>query len=120
MKKKKNKLYTVEYRNGKIKILAKNRDEAFAKFFKAVKDKKIPLDNVGQVIILHNKKEKYPFRTAPLLWQMGIIDTETAVKGIMACTGVSQDEAELMLYKFSYNDSRLLPIILNLDTKGES
>jgi len=111
--------YIVEYKGGKIRIIAENRDIAFAKFFKNVADGKIPLEDIGVVVILHDKRETYPFRTAPLLWQMKIINKEIAVANIRVCTGATKKEAENMLYEFSFKDSRLIPLINKLKEKEE-
>ena len=107
-------LYVIEYRNGKIGVMAKNRDEAFAKFFKSIKDGKFPIEDIGQIIILYDGKTQYPFRTAPLLWKMGVIDLETAVVNIMRCTNTSKAQAKLILYECAVEDSRLIPLINRL------
>jgi len=109
--------YVIEFKGGKIRIPAKNRDTAFAKFFKNVVDSKISLEDIGAIVILHDGKKEYPFRTAPLLWQMKVIDKKTAIANIRACTGVTKKEAEEMLYKFSFKDSRLIPLINKLKEK---
>ena len=110
----KERLYFMQTKNDKVLIKAKDPDEAFAKFFKDVEDGKVPLENLGNIVILHDRKDEYPFRTVPLLFQMKLIDASTAVSNIMACTGVSQKEAEQMLLKHSFKDSRLIPIISKL------
>jgi hypothetical protein len=104
----------MEYKGGKMRIIAENRDEAFAKFFKDVIEGKISLDDLGNIIILHDRKEQYGFRTVPLLWQMKLIDKQTAIANIIACTGAETKEAEKMLYKYSFDDSRLIPLIEKL------
>lgn len=110
----KERIYVIDSKKDKTIIKAKNRDEAFAKFFKDVEDGKLPLKELGNVIILHDRKEQYPFRTVPLLWQMKLIDGSVAVSNIMACTGVSQKEAEEMLGEYGFKDSRLIPLINKL------
>lgn len=110
----KERIYFVHTKNDKVLIKAKNRDYAFAKFFKDVEDGKVPLEDLGNIVILHDRNEEYPFRTIPLLWQMKLIDGSTAVSNIMACTGVSQKEAEEMLGECGFKDSRLIPIINKL------
>lgn len=110
--------YTVQMKSDSIEIFAKNRDYAFAKFFKDVADDKIRLDQLGNIVILKQKhggpNNEYPFRTAPLLWQMKLISTDLAVSNIMAVAEVSQKEAEQLLYKYSFQDARLLPFIEEL------
>ena len=107
-------LYVIKYKGGKMRIIAENRDEAFAKFFKLVSEDKISIEDLGNIVILHDRKEDYPFRTVPLLWQMKLIDKQTAIANIVACTGAETKEAEKMLYKYSFNDSRLIPLIEKL------
>lgn len=110
----KERIYFIATKNDMVLIKAKNRDYAFAKFFKDVEDGKVSLEELGSIVILHDHNEEYPFRTAPLLWQMKLIDGSTAVSNIMACTGVSEKEAEEMLGEYGFKDSRLIPIINKL------
>lgn len=110
----KERLYYIHTRNDKVLIKARNRDEAFAKFFKDVEDGKVPLENLGNIVMLHDRKDEYPFRTVPLLFQLKLIDASMAVSNIMACTGVAKKEAEQMLLEYSFKDSRLIPLINKL------
>jgi hypothetical protein len=95
---------------------AKDKDYAFAMFFKDVADERIPISEIGNLVMLYDTKKKgdkseYPFRVAPLLFQMKLLSQDAAVSNIIACTGVTQKEAEDMLFKTSFADSRILPII---------
>jgi hypothetical protein len=110
----KERIFYMHTKTDKVLIKAKNRDEAFAKFFKDVEDGKIGLDTLGNIVILFDRREEYPFRTVPLLWQMKLIDASTAVSNIMACTGVNKKEAEEMLGEYGFKDSRLIPLINKL------
>ena len=96
-------------------IFAKDKDYAFAKFFKDVADDKIHLDELGNIIVLKRKHaregQEIPFRTTPLLYQMKLISSSDAVSNIMAVTNVDQKEAEDMLMKYSFKDGHLLPFI---------
>jgi hypothetical protein len=107
----KQRIYVVCSKTKETKILAKNRNEAWAKFWKSVADEKTPLSELGNIVILKDQKQEYPFRTVPLLWQMKLIDKDMAISNIMACTSVSQKEAEQMLMDYSFKDSRLIPLI---------
>lgn len=113
-KTKKKNLYTITSKNVKIRMEAPNRDIAFAKFFKDVADGKVPLSDVGNIVMLKDGKNEYPFRTVPLLWQMKVIDLETAVANIVDCVGGDEREAKEMLFELGYKDSRLIPIIERL------
>jgi hypothetical protein len=109
------KLFIIKAKQNEWHILAKNKDYAFAKFFKDVADDKIHLSELDNIIILTRKNapegSEIPFRTVPLLYQMKLLSAESAVSNIMAVTGATQKEAEDMLMKESYADSRLIPFI---------
>jgi hypothetical protein len=107
-------VFIIETKDDKVLIRAKDKDHAFAKFFKDVMDEKVPLEKLGSIVILSDGKNEYPFRIAPLLWQMKLISGDVAVSNIMAVTGVSQKEAEGMLLQMSFKDSRLIPLIEEL------
>lgn len=110
-------IYTISLKDRNIVVKAKNRDYAFANLFKDVADDKIRISELGNIVMLHGHKDDYPFRTVPLLWQMKLIDGDTAVANIMEVTDVSKEEAEQLLTKYSFDDSRLLPIIEELRKK---
>jgi hypothetical protein len=98
----------------KLLYTAKNKEYAFANFFKDVADEKISLSELGNLVMLSDTRKKgddgeYPFRTVPLLFQMKIVSRDVAVSNIMAVTGVGQKEAEQMLFDYSFKDARLLP-----------
>ena len=113
--------YTITMKDSSVEVFAKNRDYAFAKFFKDVVNDKIRLDQLGNIIILKQKNarpnQEYPFRTIPLLWQMKLITADMAISNIMAVTGATLKEAEKMLTKMSFEDSRLIPFIEELKRK---
>ena len=111
--------YRIQTKGLQVTEVAKDRDHAFAKFFKEVADERIPLSELGSLVILIDPKRKgdngqYPFRTIPLLFQMKLLSQDVAVSNIIACTNVTQKEAEDMLFKYSLKDSRLLPLIEEL------
>lgn len=95
---------------------AKDKDYAFAMFFKDVADERLPISELGNIVMLYDTKKKgdkaeYPMRVVPLLFQMKLLNQDAAVSNIIACTGVTQKEAEDMLFKTSFADSRILPLI---------
>jgi hypothetical protein len=106
--------YFIQTKEHKIPYRAHTRDEAFAKFFLDVEKGNVALEELGTIIMLHDGKETYPFRVAPLLFQMKLISASLATSNIMAATGVDQKEADQMLLKASFNDSRILPLIQKL------
>jgi len=106
--------YFLETKNYKVRYSAKSRDEAFAMFFLDVEKGNITLEELGTIVMLHDRDKEYPFRTAPILFQMKLLSATAATSNIMAATGVDQKEADKMLLKMSFNDSKLLPIIQRL------
>lgn len=106
--------YFLETKNYKVRYSAKSRDEAFAMFFLDVEKGNIRLEEIGSIVMLHDRVQEYPFRTAPILFQMKLLSASAATSNIMATTGVTQKEADEMLLKASFSDSRLLPIIQKL------
>ena len=106
--------YLIETKEHKVPYRAQNRDEAFAKFFLDVEKENISVEEIGSIIILHDGIKQYPFRTAPLLFQMKILSASEATSNIMAITGVDQKEADRLLLKMSFNDSKLIPLIQKL------
>lgn len=64
-----------------IAIPARNRKEAFAKFFLKVKRGDIALDELGCIVMSHEGKSEdddVPFRTVPTLWLMQLISPSVA------------------------------------------
>lgn len=112
--------YFLETKNYKIHYSAESRDEAFAMFFLDVEKGNVALEEIGTIVMLHDGKETYPFRTAPTLFQMKLLSANAATSNIMAATGVDQKEADKMLLKMSFNDAKLLPIIQKLKLKQHS
>lgn len=114
--------YIIQTKGLKVLQIAKDRDHAFAQFFKDVADERIPISELGNIIMLldptikskNDDDKQFPFRTVPILFQMKLLDKDASISNIMACTGVTVDEAEKMLLKHSFKDSRLLPIIEEL------
>jgi hypothetical protein len=74
-------------------------------------EEKIDLGKIGNIIMLKDGKEEYPFRVAPLLWKMGVIGTKNAIDNIISCIGGTRKEAKRLLRKYGDADARLIPII---------
>jgi len=107
----KERIFYMHTKTDKVLIKAKNRDEAFAKFFKDVEDGKIGLETLGNIVILFDRREEYPFRTVPLLWKMMVINDETAIASLQSILDVSRNKARKMLEKYGEKDARLIPLI---------
>lgn len=110
--------FIIDAKDDKVLVEAVDRDHAFAKYFYDVINEKVTLDKIGGIILLKGKRkdggDDIPFRTAPLLWKMGIIGTSCAVDNIVECIGVSRKEAKEMLKTASEQDGRLIPLIEEL------
>jgi len=111
------KIYKIETKSDKVLVQAEDRDQAFASYFKDIIQQKIPLERLGNIIILHDGKEDYAFRTVPLLWKMGIINEQLAVANLIDVLGVKNNEARRMLKKCGEADARLIPLIEDLILK---
>jgi len=105
------KLYKLTTKDEKILIKAKNREEAFAKFFKDILKGKILLGNIGQIVTLHDGKDEYPFRTVPALYLLGAINREIAISNISMVLECSKIEAEIMLESCVAEDKWILKAI---------
>lgn len=105
------KRFIIKTKDDKVLISAEDRDHAFAQYFKDVAEQKVSLDKIGNLIMLEDGKDKIPFRTAPLLWKMGVIGTKLAIDNIVACVGVTRTEAKAMLKDAADKDARLIPLI---------
>jgi hypothetical protein len=103
--------YIIQTKSDKVLISAIDREHAFAKYFKDIAEGVIDLEKIGNLITLKDGKEEYPFRTAPLLWKMGVIGTKNAIDNIVNCVGVSRKEAKSMLKQAGDADARLIPLI---------
>ena len=104
-------IYKIKTKSDTAIIEAKDRREAFAKYFADIATGKIPLDRLGQIIILYDGKNEYPMRVAPILWLLGVLDKKTAIENIKLVTGCCDREAERILLKCAEKDSRLLTSI---------
>ncbi len=103
--------YLITTKSDKVLITQKDREHAFAKYFKDIAEGGIDLNKIGNIITLNDGKEDYPFRTVPLLWKMGVIGTKNAMDNIVSCLGVTRKEAKQLLRKYGEADARLIPII---------
>lgn len=103
--------FIIETKSDKVLITAEDREHAFAKYFKDIAEGEVSIDKIGNIIMLKDGKEEYPFRTVPLLWKMGIIGTSNAIDNIIACIGGTRKAAKQALKKYGDSDARLIPLI---------
>ena len=96
--------FRIKMKDAEIIIVAKNRTQAFGKFFKKIIDKEISLENIGMIVELYDKNEDYPFRTVPSLFLLGIIEEEVAIASIQNTVNCNDVEAGQMLYKAAEKD----------------
>lgn len=110
------KQFIIQTKNDKVLVTAEDRDHAFAKYFYDIINQKVPLEKVGNLVMLKTKEDDDPiaFRTAPLLWKMGVIGTKCAVDNIVKCVGCSRVCAKVMLRNAANEDARLVPLIDDL------
>ncbi len=106
--------FIIETKSDKVLIEAEDKDHAFAKYFKDIIEQKIPLEKIGNLIMLSDGKEQYPMRTVPLLWKMGVIGTKLAVDNLVEILRVSRFEAKKLLKECADADARLIPLIEEL------
>ena len=114
--------YIIETKEDKVVVItAKDRDHAFAKYFKDVfAEQTVSLEKIGNVIMLKDGQEEYPFRTVPLLWKMGIIGTKNAIDNLVSVLKVSRKEAKNLLKKYGDADAHLVPLIDDLRLAEEA
>jgi len=112
------KQFLISYRRGIYTVKARNRKEAYAKFFFAVQNGEINFRDLGHIIVLKDGKNEYPFRTVPSLWLLGIIDQDTAIANIRLAVGCSEHEAFELLLKTAHEDSWILEEIEKVKIKA--
>lgn len=117
--------FIIKTKDDNVLIEAEDIDHAFAKYFYDIINQKVTIDKIGGIILVKGKKkdggDDIAFRTAPLLWKLGLIGTATAVKHICSLIGVSHKEAKEMLKGAADDDARLIPLIeeLRLAEEGD-
>ena len=113
------KMFTIETKSDKVCLQAVDKDHAFAQYFLDVVEAKVPLEKIGNLIMLSDGKEEYPFRTVPLLWKMNVLTTKNAVDNLVSILGIGRNEARKMLKEAGDKDARLVPIMDELKLKQE-
>jgi len=98
--------------SGKLDIMVEgaNRKEAIQNFFKLVKIFwKSWRSKLAQIAILHDNEEEYAFRLVPSLFNLGLIDEQTAIQNLLlvfgeAPTPTNLMEARIMLHRLAAED----------------
>ena len=99
------KRYRIVTKDLSVDVVASDIREAWIEFFRMLKEEWENLKSrVGVIALLYDGKEAYPFRTPPTLYNLGLIDEETAVKAIQVVAEVSKKEARRMLKVFTKAD----------------
>ena len=111
------KFYRLHTKDAQVGIRAKSRKEAFAKFFKDVVDGKIQLSELGNIVILHDGKTEYPFRTVPSLFILGLMNETAAISNIASCISSDRVEASKMLYKAIEKDKWIYKAVMGKQPK---
>jgi len=107
--------YLLTSKNVQLIIFAKDRFSAFRKFFLKIKNNEIAKDQIGQVVLLHEKNKsegkEYGLRTVPSLWNLKIIDTDEAVANIrFLFQDMSYEEAYKFLVQCAKEDKKIVHI----------
>lgn len=99
------KLFKIHTKDDVAIVEAKTRQIAFAKYFKEVVENKIPIEKLGNILMLKDNGEEYPIRTLPILWLMGVVDDEQAIQTLIEIeVATSRTEARKLLKKCAEQD----------------
>ena len=117
------KAYLITTKNDSRIVPAKNRAQAFAKYFLEVRRGNISLDQLGHVVILRDPDnyEEYPFRVVPTIWLLGLISEETAIENIALILDTDRERAKQLLHKCAEEDKHVLEEMNQIETfSGEA
>jgi len=104
------KKYRITTKDLDVEVEAESREGAIRNFFRLLKvfwhEWK---DKVGQIASVHDEGEEYPFRLVPSLYNMGLIDEETAVANLLRVfeeqpTPEAVSDAKTMLWALAKTD----------------
>jgi hypothetical protein len=97
---------TFTLKSGEVEtvVSASDRQAAFARFFERVVEDNL-VDDIGQVVRLHDGDEKYPMRTVPALYAAGAIEYERAVANVVEATETNRAEADRLLQDAAETDA---------------
>ena len=113
-------MYKLTSKDIEIAIPAKNRQEAFAKFFLKVKQGEIELDQLGGIVMSHEGNDEgddVPFRTVPTLWLLQLIGHSVAFNTLerMLDLDPNTDDAANLLISSAKQDMWILDEIKKLE-----
>lgn len=110
-------LYRITTKNVDTNIMAKDRTEAYGKFFLKIKQGEIKIDDLGCILMLHDGNEEYPFRIVPTLWLMELITPQQAfatLEVMLDLDSESDDSANLLIAS-AKQDMWILEVIEKLE-----
>ena len=111
--------YKITTKDIDIVIPANDPQEAYAKFFLEVKKGNISIDDLGNILMLHDEGEEYPFRIVPTLWLMKIIGPETAIVTLQVILEIEdEDEAANVLLSSARQDSWILDKMKEIEVQA--
>jgi len=118
-------MFKLSSKDVEIMIPAKNRKEAFARFFLKVKNGEIGLEQLGGIVISHegnSEENDVPFRTVPTLWLMKLIGPSVAFNTLerMLDLDPNSDDAANLLLSASKQDSWVLDEIKRLENQSST
>ncbi len=107
------KSYKITTKNLTMVIEASSRLEATRKWFQKIKKEvwqgKSTLEKLGHIAMVHEKgKEDIPFRIAPAIYVMGLIDKDTAIEAIRNVLDCNEQEAISFLGTALLNDTNFV------------
>jgi hypothetical protein len=102
--------YKIECNKLSITVEGESRNEAVRNFFRLLKVFWYKWrDKLGQIAVVYDKGKGYPFRIVPSLYNMGLLDENTAVYNILRVLGKQPTtynilEAKIILHKTAKQD----------------
>jgi len=91
--------FTVQTGKLVVSVEADNRRDAIRNFFKLLKVLWPEWrSKIAQIALLHDRDETVPFRLIPSLWNMGLIDEDTALLNLMLTVGGNLKDARALLH----------------------
>ena len=116
------KVFKIRTKNDTVIVSAKDKREAWGKYFKDVINQNVSISDLGNILMLTDENgEETPCRVVPILWKMEVINDETAIASLRAIgVATSNNEARKLLETTSKADSWIAEEIdrLTLIEKG--
>ena len=103
-------MYRITSRNLDVQIEGETKEEAIRNFFKLLKVLWYEWRHkLGQIAIVHENGKEYPFRIVPSLYNLGLLDENTAIYNILMMIGqkptpMNIQKAKLFLKRVAKED----------------